>query len=101
VGPRGAEIRGGRLTMSEFVRMLSLLMGRTVRDETGYTALFDVRLDFMPDDSTPAVPPPPPGSGISNVSMAQALQRLGLRLQSSTGPVEVIVVDQVERPSAN
>jgi uncharacterized protein (TIGR03435 family) len=36
------------------------------------------------------------------VSIAQALQlQLGLRLQSEKGAVEVIVVDQVERPSAN
>jgi uncharacterized protein (TIGR03435 family) len=101
LGPRGAEIRGGRIAMSEFVRMLSLLMGRIVLDETGYRALFDVRLDFMPDDSTPAVPPPPPGSGVSGASIVQALGQLGLRLQSATAPVEVIVVDHVERPSAN
>jgi uncharacterized protein (TIGR03435 family) len=48
------------------------------------------------------MPPPPPGSGISGVSIAQALQQqLGLRLESTKGPVEVIVVDQAERPSAN
>jgi uncharacterized protein (TIGR03435 family) len=101
LGPRGAEIRGGRIAMSEFVRLLSLLMGRTVLDETGYTAFFDVQLDFVPDDTTPAIPAPPPGSGVSGVSIAQALRQLGLRLQSARGPVEVIVVDQVERPSAN
>jgi uncharacterized protein (TIGR03435 family) len=101
LGPRGAEIRGGRIAMSEFVRMLSKLMGRIVLDETGHTALFDVRLDFVPDDSTPAVPAPPPGSDISGASIARALQQLGLRLQSARGPVEVIVVDQVERPSEN
>lgn len=101
LGPRGAEIRGGRIAMSELVRLLSMLMGRIVLDETGYTALFDVQLDFVPDDTTPAMPAPPPGSGLSGRSIAQALQQLGLRLQSATGPVEVIVVDQVERPSAN
>jgi uncharacterized protein (TIGR03435 family) len=79
-----------------------MLVGRRVIDKTGFTALFDVRLDFVPDDTTQVMPPPPPGSGLSGVSIAQALQQqLGLRLQSATGPVEVIVVDQVERPSAD
>jgi len=56
----------------------------------------------VPDDTTPAMPPPPPDSGISGVSIAQALeQQLGLRLESIKGPVQVIVVDQAERPSAN
>ena len=102
LGPGGAQIRGGRIAMSELVRILSMLLGRTVRDGTGFADLFDVQLDFVPDDTTPAMPPPPPGSGISGVSIAQAIQQqLGLRLQSTRGPVEVIVADDVERPSPN
>ena len=88
--------------MSELVRILSLLLGRTVTDGTGFADPFDVQLDFVPDDTTPAVPAPPPGSETSGVSIAQAVQRqLGLRLQSARAPVEVIVVDEVERPSPN
>ena len=88
--------------MSELVRILSALMGRTVRDETGFTSLFDLQLDFLPDDTTPAIPPPPPGAGITGVSIEQAIrQQLGLRLQSTRGPVEVIAIDGVEPPSPN
>jgi uncharacterized protein (TIGR03435 family) len=95
-------MRGGKIAMSEFVRALSMILGRSVMDKTGFTAPFDLQLDFVPDETTPAMPPPPPGSGISGVSIAQALQQqLGLRLESTKGPVEVIVVDQAERPSAN
>ena len=98
----GAQIRGGKIAMSEFVRTLSTMLGRRVLDKTGLTASFDLQLDFVPDDTTPAMPPPPPGSGISGISISQALQeQLGLRLESTKGPVEVIVVDQAERPSAN
>jgi uncharacterized protein (TIGR03435 family) len=98
----GALMRGGKIGMSEFVRMLSLVVGRSVLDKTGVTTLFDVQLDFVPDDTTPTLPPPPPGSGITGVSIAQALQQqLGLRLESTRGPVEVIVVDRAELPSAN
>jgi uncharacterized protein (TIGR03435 family) len=99
-GSGGAQIRGGRIDMSELVRILSMTLGRTVRDGTGVAERFDLQLDFVPDDTTPAMPAPPPGSGISGVSIAQAVQRqLGLRLQSARGPVEVIVVDGMERPS--
>ena len=88
--------------MAELARTLSMLLGRSVLDKTGCARLFDLQLDFVPDDTTPAMPPPPPGSGISGVSIAQALQeQLGLRLESSEGPVEVIVVDGAERPCAN
>lgn len=86
-------------------RTLSRLLGRSVIDRTGFTGLFDLQMDFVPDDTTPFLPPPPPGSGISDmtgVSIAQALQQqLGLRLQSTKGPVQVIVIDQAELPSEN
>jgi uncharacterized protein (TIGR03435 family) len=96
------QMRGGKIAMSEFVRALSMILGRSVLDRTGFAAPFDLQLDFVPDETTPAMPPPPPGSGISGVSIAQALQeQLGLRLEPTKGPVEVIVVDQAERPSAN
>jgi uncharacterized protein (TIGR03435 family) len=102
LGRRSAQIRGGRIVMPELARILSLVLGRTVRDGTGFTASFDVQLDFVPDDTTPAVPPPPPGSGISGATLAQAVQQqLGLRLQSTRGPVDVIVIDDAERPSPN
>jgi uncharacterized protein (TIGR03435 family) len=95
-------MRGGTIVMSELVRALSMMLGRRVLDKTGFMAPFDLQLDFVPDEATPALPPPPPGSGISGVSIAQALQeQLGLRLEPTKGPVEVIVVDQAERPSAN
>jgi uncharacterized protein (TIGR03435 family) len=105
LGPGGAQMKGGKIAMPELVRTLSMLLGRSVIDRTGFTGLFDLQLDFVPDDTTPSMPPPPPNSGISDitgVSIAQALQQqLGLRLQSTKGPVEVIVVDHAERPSQN
>jgi bla regulator protein blaR1 len=98
-----AQMRGGKIAMSEFVRALSMMLGRRVLDRTGFTAPFDLQLDFVPDETTPAMPPPPPGSPpVSSVSIAQALQQqLGLRLEPARGPVDVLVVDQAERPSPN
>lgn len=100
----GARMQGGKVAIPELVRMLSMALGRTVVDRTGFTGLFDAKLDFMPDETTAALPPPPPDASpeFKNPSILVALQeRLGLRLESTRGPVEVIVIDQVERPSAN
>ena len=105
--PAGAQMRGGKIAMPELVRSLAMAMGRPVIDRTGHTGLFDVQLDFTPDESTPLMPPPPPdGSGGSADSRGPSImsaleEQLGLRLESSKGPVEVIVIDHVERPSAN
>ena len=99
----GARMKGGKIAMPELVRTLSKVLGRSVIDQTGFTGLFDLHLDFVPDETTPSMPPPPPGSGISDgVSIVEALQQqLGLRLQSTKGPVPVMVVDHAEPPSAN
>jgi uncharacterized protein (TIGR03435 family) len=102
LGPSGARLQGGKIAMPELVRILSMLLGRSVIDRTGFSEVFDLQMDFVPDDTTPAMPPPPPDSGISGTSIAQALQQqLGLRLESAKGPVEVIVVDHAEPPSGN
>jgi len=105
LGPSGAQMAGGQVRIAELARVLSMAMGRTVVDQTGYAELFDVQVDFMADQSTPALPPPPPGSPTADSglpSIATALQeQLGLRLQSSRGPVDVVVIDRIERPSAN
>jgi bla regulator protein blaR1 len=98
----GARIKGGKVAMPELVRTLSKMLGRSVIDQTGFKGFFDLQLDFAPDDTTPSLPPPPPNSGSDGVSIVQALQQqLGLRLQSTRGPVQVIVVDQAAPPSVN
>ena len=104
VVPDGARMQGGKVTMAEFVRMLSMVLGRTVVDKTGFTNLFDLRLDFLPDEITAGLPPPPPDApnDFKTPSILSALpEQLGLRLESTKGPVEVIVVDHLERPTAN
>ena len=97
-------MRGGKVPMAEFVRVLSMELGRTVTDQTGFSGVFDINLDFLPDDTTPGLPAPPPGAipaGIASPSIFTAIQQLGLRLESTKGPVEVLVIDHVGRPSSN
>jgi uncharacterized protein (TIGR03435 family) len=102
LAPTGARMQGGKIAMPELVRRLSLMLDRSVIDKTGFTGLFDLQLDFVADETTPAMPPPPPGSDMPGPSISQALrQQLGLQLESTRGPVEVIVVDHAERPSGN
>lgn len=99
----GVGLRGGKVPMNEFVRVLSRLLGRTVTDHTGFSGLFDIKLTFLPDDATPGLHAPAGtfGADVASPSIFGAVQQLGLRLESAKGPVEVLVIDHVERPSAN
>ena len=80
------------LPMQKLADTLSGLTGRRVVDETGLTGLYSLHLDFAPeladDPSHPSI-------------FTSVQEQLGLRLESSRGPVEVLVIDSAERPSEN
>jgi uncharacterized protein (TIGR03435 family) len=67
-------------------------VGRLVRNRTGLTAEFDLELEYAP---LAAAGDPPTGPGLSTALRDQ----LGLALRAATGPVEVQVIDSVERPT--
>jgi uncharacterized protein (TIGR03435 family) len=80
-------------TMLRLAGALSDAVGRPVVDKTGFTGLFDAHLEFAPDESTTDPPQPSIGSALQ--------QELAIRLNASKGPVQVIVIDSVERPTEN
>jgi uncharacterized protein (TIGR03435 family) len=79
-------------------------VGRIVVDRTGLTGTFDIDLRWTPDSaftdrSQRAAPSP---SIDSEPPLFTAIQeQLGLKLQKTNGPVEVLVIDHVERPTPN
>lgn len=83
-----AEFVANRITMAEFANMLGGPISGTVQDKTGITGQFNVTFEF---DSNGAVRP----------TIATALQELGLKLETTKVPTEVLVIDSIERPSGN
>jgi uncharacterized protein (TIGR03435 family) len=89
-------IRATQIDMDRFVPMLTFWVRRTVVDKTGFMGKFDVDLKWNPDEAaaTPTADTTP--------SIFTALEeQLGLKLESSKGPVEVLVIDSVSKPSEN
>ncbi len=81
-------------------------------DQTGLTGKYDFTLRWTPDQGSVATPARPDGpipetdsptsSEGSGPSIFTAVQeQLGLKLESTKGPVEIIVIDHIERPSEN
>ena len=101
IGRNGATITfdGFGMSMAVFAggTLARLGMDRPVIDQTGLQGIFDLHLEFdapnaLPDGAAADVSP----------SIFTALQeQLGLRLSPDKGPVDVLVVDHVERPSEN
>ena len=81
------------------------VMDRPVIDRTGLQGRFDFTLSWTPDESQfrgmgLQIPPPPADAKLPGLFTA-IQEQLGLRLESVNAPVEVIVIDRVERPSEN
>jgi uncharacterized protein (TIGR03435 family) len=82
---------GTGVPLTELVRILSLRSGRPVVDATGLTGAFDLDVKFTPDDAAD------PAGGASLFTAVQ--EQLGLRLEPRRAPVNVLVIDSVERPA--
>ena len=94
-GLTGTHFEGTGMTTTTLAVYLGLVAGRPVIDRTGHEGMIDVQLDFIPPNRVSAAVDAAP-------SIFAALpEQLGLRLQPGRGPVNVLIVDHVERPSAN
>ena len=100
-GP-GAII-GANATMEQFVTILSRYMDRPVIDKTGFTGLFNAKLQFAPESAPRQLSGAPVEvSASTEPSIFTALQeQLGLRLEAAQEPVEILVVDHAVRASEN
>jgi uncharacterized protein (TIGR03435 family) len=94
-----ARINGYQVPMREFVRVLSNIMGRTIIDQTGFTRAFDLQLEFATDDAIAGLPeaPKPADDSVPSIFVA-AQEQLGIKIVSTKGPVEILVIDHIEKP---
>jgi uncharacterized protein (TIGR03435 family) len=114
-GPYGTtgllHLEGSKVHMADFIRTLELVLGQPVLDKTEFTRYFSLNLTFTADEDTIGLPgyggPGDPGGtrlpedpDQPNI-FAALKEQLGLKLVSAKGPVEVLVVDHVERPTPN
>jgi uncharacterized protein (TIGR03435 family) len=96
-GETTIELRGA--TMTQFAQRLSGRVDRAVVDKTGIPGMFDFHLEFMPDAADPgnAASPPDPGPDL----FAALQEQIGLKLSPDKSPVSFLIIDQVEKPTAN
>ena len=80
-------------------------MGRLdqpVVDQTGLTGRFDFALEFAPNPNRPAEPSADPPPELRGPAFVEALrEQLGLKLESTRAPLPFLVIDHIERPTAN
>lgn len=105
----GLTMEGISVSMPAFAKQLSLILGKEVIDKTGFAGRFSLHLEFAFDDALAGLPNPrgpeisaqPPDANARPSIRNALVEQLGLKLQASTGPVDVFVIDHVERPTQN
>jgi uncharacterized protein (TIGR03435 family) len=93
---RPGSIAARYLTMTELAQALSLIMGRMVVDRTGVAGRFDLEAAWTPAPG----PPGPAALGVGPTTFRAIEDQLGLSLASETGPIQYLVIDRAEKPSA-
>jgi uncharacterized protein (TIGR03435 family) len=83
-------------TMKELADTLSDAMETPVRDETGLPTKYDFSLNL-----TPYLPTNDERPDIAGMMVTAIREQLGLKLESRRAPVEVMVIDRLEKPSSN
>jgi uncharacterized protein (TIGR03435 family) len=102
-------LAGGATSMTQLANAIGRFVGRTVVDRSGLTGVYDLDLKWTPENlpqraagTSPDQPITINGISIdpNGPSIFTALQeQLGLKLESTKGPVDVLVIDHVERPT--
>jgi uncharacterized protein (TIGR03435 family) len=88
---RGGHLTAKRVTAELLARILANELERPVLNRTGIDGAFDVDLEYTPEQN------PEPGASLFTAIQEQ----LGLKLESRRAPVDVLLLDRIERPSPN
>jgi uncharacterized protein (TIGR03435 family) len=91
-GPGTSQLIATGVSMELLAGYVANRLGRVVVDRTGLSDSYDFTLDWSPD-------PPPDSKAPTLITALQ--EQLGLRLERQKAPVEVLVIDGIERPSQN
>lgn len=87
----GSELTAHDVELSSLTSLMAYQLHRTVIDKTGLTGRYDILLTWDQEDA-----------GLSDSSLMSALpEQLGLKLVSSRGPEQYLVIDHAELPTGN
>jgi uncharacterized protein (TIGR03435 family) len=108
ISPTGARLRGDQASTGQLAVTLANILGRPVIDRTAFGGKFDLDVEVSLDgldgilEGLGIGSPAAPASGNMIPSILTALpEQLGLKLTAGKGPVEVLVIEHVQRPSEN
>jgi len=107
---RPGHVEAANSNTEMLAHILSDQLGRTVIDKTGLTSNYDYTLEWTPDNAPPPMPGGADGGAMHHENSGEATgpslftavqEQLGLKLETSKGATDVIVIDHIDLPSEN
>jgi bla regulator protein blaR1 len=106
IGGQARAIHARAVTLADVVTYVENWTDRPLVDKTGIKGLYQIETPhWQPMD--PGSSPPPPGAKQDGVDVAdlptifEVFEKLGLKIESQRGQVEMYVIEHVEKPSGN
>lgn len=107
--PTGMHLKGPAIPLSRLCETLSMFVDQPVVDQTGMKERYDIDLTFMPDNMRMRGGPGSPGQGFDGgaeaqprVTLFEAVQDFGLKLEPRKAPLQMLIVDHIEKePTEN
>ena len=103
VYPQRIVLPARNATMGDFASLLQrAILDRPVVDKTGLPGRYDFDLEWAPDETQFGGDVPTASADAPSAPLFSAIQeQLGLKLVATRGPVDALIIDKAERPSAN
>jgi uncharacterized protein (TIGR03435 family) len=98
VNGRNQTVTASKYTMTDLAQEIVdyFFVDRPVVDKTGFAGTYDLKIEATPEFRMNR------DSELGDISVFTAVQeQLGLKLESQKAPIEILVVDHVDKPSAN
>jgi len=93
------HISGRTITIARVATTLSTFLSRAIVDRTNLSGEFDLDLSWLPDQPPPADVRQAPTDATAPPLFTALQEQLGLKLESSRGPVDVLVIDSADKPT--
>jgi len=93
------NISGRKITIARLATTLALFLNRAIVDKTNLSGVYDLDLRWLPDQAPPIDVRNAPTDATAPPLFTAMQDQLGLKLEPSRGPVEVLVIDGAEKPT--
>jgi uncharacterized protein (TIGR03435 family) len=103
IGPHGVWLPARDTSIGEFISVMQrAALDRPIVDKTGLSGRYDFKLAWTPDESQFGGIAPRDSPESTEPDLFTAIQQqLGLKLEATRGPVDMLVIDHLQRPTEN